>query len=99
MNEADGLEIDTLSDPAEHTGPVAVDAVPHDLVHEAADLLEAGDPIELGHADRHLVATDLRHQRAALWMDEPGLAGSGPDPRITLHPLHQQLEVADREVH
>ena len=31
-------------------------------------------------------------------MDEPGLAGGGPDPRIALHPLHQQLEVADRQV-
>src|SRR5271165_4578608 len=81
VDEADGLEIDALGDPAEHAGPVAVDAVPHHLAHEAADLLEAGDPVELGHADRHLVPADLRHQRAALRVDEPRLAGGGPDAR------------------
>src|SRR5262249_4714200 len=31
-------------------------------------------------------------------MDKPRLAGGGPDARIALHPLHQQLEVADRQV-
>src|SRR4051812_16266505 len=56
MHEADRFEIDALGDPAEHARAVAVDAVPHHLAHEAADLLEAGDPIEFGHADRHLVA-------------------------------------------
>src|SRR5262252_6598480 len=96
VDETDGLEIDALGDPAEHATPMAVDAVPHDLAHEAADLLEAGDPVELGHAHRHLVPTDLRHQRATLRVDEPRLAGGGPEARIALHPLHQHLEVADR---
>src|SRR5271165_2429876 len=98
VDKADGLRTEALGDPAEHAGPVAVDAVPHDLAHEAADLFEAGDPIELGHADRHLVTTDFRHQRAALRVDEPRLAGGGPDARIALHPLHQRLEVADWQV-
>jgi hypothetical protein len=98
VDEAEGLEINALGKPAEHTGAVTVDAVPHDLAHEAADLLKAGDSIELGHAHRHLVAADLRHKRTAVRMDEVGLAGSGSDPRIALHPLHQQLEVADREL-
>src|SRR5205823_1616184 len=40
VNEADGLEGNAFGDPAEHAGPMAVDAVPHDLAHEAADLLE-----------------------------------------------------------
>jgi len=31
-------------------------------------------------------------------MDEPRLSGSGPDARIALHPLHQQLEIANRQV-
>ena len=66
MNEANGFEIDALGDPAEHAGAVAVDAVPHHLTHEAADFLEAVDPIEFGHADRHLVAADLGHQLAGL---------------------------------
>src|SRR5882672_5254849 len=98
MNEANGLEIDALGDPAEHAGPVAVDAVPHDLAYEAADLLEAGDPIKFGHAHRHLVSADLRYQRAALRVDEPWLTGGGPNARIALHPLHQQLEVANWQV-
>ena len=98
MHEAEGLEIDALGDPAEHAGAVAVDAVPHDLAHEATDLLEARDPIELGHAHRHLVPADLLHQSAAQRIDEPWPAGGGPDARIALHPLHQELEVADRQV-
>jgi hypothetical protein len=36
---------------------VAVDAVPHELAHEAADLLD-GDPVELDHAHRHLVPAE-----------------------------------------
>ena len=31
-------------------------------------------------------------------MDEPGLAGSGTDPRIAFHPLNQQLEITGRQV-
>ena len=98
MNEANGLEVDALGDPAEHARAVAVDAVPHHLAHEAADFLEARDPIELGHADRHLVAADLGHQRAVLRMHEPRLARRRADARIALHPLHQDFEVADRQV-
>ena len=98
VDEAEGLEIDALGDPAEHSGAVAVDAIPHDLAHEAADLLEAGNPVELGHAYRHLVPTDFWHQRAALWMNEPGFARGGPNASITLHPLDEQLEVPDRQI-
>ena len=61
MDEAEGLVIDTLGNPAEHAGPVAVDAVPHHLAHEATDVLETGDAIELGHPDRHFVPTDFCH--------------------------------------
>ena len=98
MNEADRFEIDALGDPAEHAGAMTVDAVPHHLAHEAADLLEAGDPVELGHADRHLVAADFRHQCAASRVDEPRLARCRSDPRIAFHPLHQHFEVANRQV-
>jgi hypothetical protein len=38
VDKTDGLEINALGYPAEHAGPVAVDAVPQDLTHEAADL-------------------------------------------------------------
>ncbi len=98
MDEAEGLEIDTFGNPPEHAGPVAVDAVPHHLAHDAADLQETADAIELGHPDRHFVPADFGRQRTALRVDEPRLAGGGPDARIALHPLHQQLEVANRQV-
>src|SRR5262245_13657113 len=91
VDETDGLEITGLGDPAEHAAPMAVDAVPQDLTDKAADLLETSNPIELGHAHRHLVPADLRHQRAGPRVDEPRLAGCGPDARIALHSLHQQL--------
>src|SRR5262249_4415925 len=98
VNEAEGFKIDAFGDPAEHAGPVAVDAVPHHLAHKAADLFEAGDAIKLGHADRHLIPTEFWHQCAALRVDEPRLAGGGPDSGIALHSLHQQLEISDRQV-
>ena len=50
-------ETDALGDPTEHASPVAVDAVPHELAHEAADLLD-GDPVELDHAHRQLVPAE-----------------------------------------
>jgi hypothetical protein len=50
VNETKRLEIDALGDPAEHPGTMAVDAVPHYLSYKAADLLEARDPVKLGHA-------------------------------------------------
>src|SRR5262249_11637245 len=87
VDEADGLEVDAFGDPAEHPRPMAVDAVPHHLTDKSADLPEAGDPIEFGHADGHLAPADLRNQRASLRMHEPRLPGRGPNARIALHPL------------
>jgi len=60
--------------------------------------LKQANPVKLACAQRHIVPADLRHQRAAQRVDEPRLAGGGPDARIALHPLHQQLEVAERQV-
>ena len=48
--------------PAEHSTPMAVDAVPHDLANEPADLIEAFDPVELGHTHGVLVPAHLAHQ-------------------------------------
>src|SRR5215510_4279087 len=78
---ADGFKISALSDPAEHAGPVTIDAIPHFLAHEAANLFEAGDPVELGRAHRHLISANLRHQRSAERVDEPWLAGRRADAR------------------
>src|SRR5215470_13476974 len=71
MDETERLDINALGDPAEHSTTMTVDAVPHDLAHEAADLFETGNAVELGHADRHLVPADLWHQLTALRVDEP----------------------------
>ena len=79
---------EAFGDPPKYATTVAVDGVPHHLADEPPDLLEAEDPVELGRTHRHLVPADLRHQRAALRVDEPRLAGGGPDARIALHPLH-----------
>ena len=98
VDKADRLQISALGDPAQHAATVAVDAIPHDLAHKAPDLLEAVHAIEFGHAHRHLVAADLRNQGVALRVDEPGLAGCGPDARVALHPLHQSFEIARREI-
>src|SRR5262249_41282266 len=65
VNEAQRLDIHTFSDPAQHAGAMAVDAIPHDLPDEASDLFEAGYPIELSHSDRHLVPAHLRYQGPA----------------------------------
>src|SRR5262249_35944123 len=98
VDETDKLDISGFGDPAEHATAMAVDAVPQDLTDKAADLIETSNPVELGHAYRHLVPADLRPTRAGPRVDEPRLAGGGPYARIALHPLHQQLEVADRQV-
>src|SRR5262249_14947800 len=82
VDEADGLEIDALCNPAEHAGFVAIDAVPHDLAYKAPDLFETGDPVELSHAYRHLVPAHLRRQHAALRVDKPRLTGGCADARI-----------------
>ena len=44
---------------------MVVDAVPHDLVHEAADSLEAGGPIDLVHPP-DISSPQTRHQNAPL---------------------------------
>ena len=72
-----------------------VDAVPHDLAHEAAELLEAIAAIELGRADRGFVAVALADE-LAVGVDV-GLAAAGGDARVGLHALHQVLEVARRQ--
>src|SRR5216683_3638850 len=97
-------------DPSELAAAMAVDAVPHQLAHEPADLAEAGRAVELGHPDRVLVPRLLRdeireirqrepHFRVGLpEPDEVRLARASPYPRVALHPVHQAREVAGREV-
>src|SRR5437660_3330123 len=79
VDESEGLDIDALGDPAEHAGPMAVDAVPHHFPYEATNFLEAGDAVEFRHSDRHLVTAQLRNQGAPPRMDEPWLTGGGPE--------------------
>src|SRR5438067_2892277 len=73
---------------------MAVDAVPHHLPHEAADLAKAAHAIELRHPHGHLVAAHFGYPLPRAGMNEPGLARAGAQPRFALHALHEQLEVA-----
>ena len=98
VDEPQSLVVHALRHPAQHAAAVAVDAVPHHLPHEAADLPEAGHPVELGHAHRHLVAAHLRDQRAVCGVHEVRLSRGGAEPGLGLHPLHEPLEVARRQV-
>ena len=84
--------------PAQHAAAVAVDDVPADLGHEAADIAEAVDPVELGHADRHLVAAELADLGAACLVGEVGLAAAGAHLGVPLQLAHQAFEVARRQV-
>ena len=61
--------------PAEHAAAVAVDAVPHQLADEPADLLEAARAVKLHHADGVLVAALLADVLAVAF-DEVRLAAA-----------------------
>ena len=76
---------------------MAVEAVPHDLADQAANLQEALDPVELRGADGCLVAAALADQAAAA-PDEVGLSAAGAQARLRLHALHEQLEIAGRKL-
>src|SRR3954465_14779929 len=56
VREPDRRIVPAHRDPAEHAAAMAVDAVPHQLAHESANLLEATRAIKLDHADRHFIA-------------------------------------------
>src|SRR5690606_22701850 len=74
-----------LGDPPEHAAAVAVDAVPHHGPDEAPDLGEAVGPVELGHADGHLVAAGLADQASGLRVRVVRLAGAGADAGVLPH--------------
>src|SRR5437667_11527474 len=97
MDEANSQLIPTASDPAEHSAAVAVDAIPHDLPHEAADLLETFGAIELDHADGHFIAAGFGDELAII-AAEIGFAGAGADAGILFHSLNEGLEIARRDV-
>ena len=82
VDEPQALVVHALRDPAQHSAAVAVDAVPHHLSHEPADLAEARDPVELRHAHGHLVAAHLGNQRARAGIHEVGLSRGRPDARV-----------------
>jgi hypothetical protein len=96
MLEAEVGIVPAHRDPAELAGLVAVDRVPHDLADEAADLLEALPAVELRHPGRHLVAPPLGDEHAG--PPHVGLAGTGPDPGVRLHPRDQPRKIAGRQV-
>src|SRR5580693_4503946 len=98
MDESQRLVVHALGDPAEHPAPVTIDAVPHNLAYESPYLAEAPNSVELGHTDRHLVAANLGNWFPAAGGNEVGFSRCGAEPRIRLHPLHQQFEVTGRKI-
>src|SRR5262249_10375831 len=92
MHETQVRLVPAAGDPTMHPAAMSIDAVPHHLAHEATDRLEAGDPIELDHAKRHVVAVTLVDQ-LPVFLDI-GLPAAGRDAWISRHALHQNLEIA-----
>src|SRR6267378_6106849 len=97
MQDAQLRIVPASRDPAEHPAAVAVDPIPHDLAHEATQLPEALDPVELGHADGGLVTAGLTDE-AAIPRAVVRLSAACSEARLGLHALHQQLEVPGRQV-
>src|SRR5205085_12437038 len=71
--------------------------VPHDFPDEPTDLQEALRPIELGGSDGDLVtaalADEVAEAPAVVW-----LSTAASQSRIALHALHEDLEVAGRQL-
>src|SRR5262249_49637425 len=56
------------------------------------------DPVELRHTDGHFVAAHLGGHPPRARIDEVGLPRRGAETRIRLHALHQDFEVAGRQI-
>src|SRR6267378_3812730 len=82
-------------DPALHAAAMTIDPVPHHLPDETADLLEAGNPIELRHAEGGLVTVALSDQRPLLL--EVSLPAARTESGVGHHPLHQDFEIPRRK--
>src|SRR5919198_4888578 len=97
VHEAKLWIVPATCDPPEHSAAMAVDAVPHHLAYETTDFEEALDAVELRRPDRGLVAAVLAHE-AAVRTPVVGLPAACADPRLSLHPRHQKLEIARGKV-
>ena len=75
---------------------MAVNAVPHHLADEPADLLETFPAVELGHAVGELVAAAFEDE--GLVHGDVGLAAGGSQVGIGREPVHQVGEVAGPEI-
>jgi len=79
----------------QHSAPVAIDAIPHNLSHETAGFLETGHPVELRHAQRRLVTFPFRDQSATFFYI--ALATRRTHTRVLLHAFNQYLEIPFRQ--
>jgi hypothetical protein len=88
--------IETARDPARLPGTMTVQPIPHHLPCKTADIAETRRAIKLGHAHRIFVAARFANQAPGI--AKVGLAATGPQARVLLHPLYQRLEVARRQL-
>lgn len=104
VDEPQHFVIVGFRDPAFHAALVTVDSVPHHFANETTDFLEAFRAIQLCHSNGHLIAAPLRNQltrkclRCIRWTGKIGLAAAGSYPRIRVHPMNENLEIAGRKV-
>src|ERR1700724_3607312 len=87
--------IPTASNPAIHTEPMTVDAVPLDLGIEPPDRLETRVAVDLSHAQRHVVSMALIDQKSIFI--NVRLAAAGCDGGDRSHPLYKDFKIAWRQ--
>lgn len=98
MVEADFGFIDRRGPPAHHAALVAIDPVPHQLAHEAANLLEAFGAIELGHPDRIFVAAEFGDEATGGWGGEIRFARDRAESCVCFHQFDEPFEISGRQV-
>jgi len=95
-SHVDELEIGLIPascSPAKHPAPMTVNPIPHDPPDKSANLLEAGNAVELCHAHRYLIATFFAGEAWWLMSDEVRFAATCAKLGVGLHFLDQLLEV------
>src|SRR5262245_27634146 len=87
--------IPAARNPPIHPAAMTVNPIPHHLEHKPTNSLQTRNPVELGHAKRHVVTVPLLNQ-ASIFLDV-GFAAASRDARIGGHLFNEYFEVARRQ--
>src|SRR4030095_7563252 len=79
--------------PPAHPAAMTINAVPHYLRDETTDLFKTLPPVELCHANGHLIAALLAEVLPGVRLHEVGLAAAGAEPRLGFHAPQEGFEV------